>query len=260
MPETWFSCVCPECMRPLEAEFSVPQWWLQSFLEGKVNFILPSGLLLPTVLLLMAGPSHNQPRNQPEGWWALMAQMGINRPYCWKIRAEIWPCHLWTKCGLAGKFQHVSGKERWVVHYWPEAVCGANLSPWSTGGKFLRKPQHFKLHRATEGPHRSTQLGLGEDWDQVSPPKGLLTVTQPGLFPGVDDLLSASMFVKSPAEFIPIQDECSDFGHVAGKHCLHAWNKETRAKKKKWHAERILLQQRQQQLMAYTYFLPLTAL
>ena len=36
------------------------------------------------------------------------------------------------------------------------------------------------------------------------------------------DLLSASMFVKSPAEFIPIQDESSNFGHVAGKHCLHA--------------------------------------
>jgi hypothetical protein len=39
---------------------------------------------------------------------------------------------------------------------------------------------------------------------------------------GAADLLSASMFVKSPAEFIPIQDESSNFGHVAGKHCLHA--------------------------------------
>lgn len=39
---------------------------------------------------------------------------------------------------------------------------------------------------------------------------------------GATDLLSASMFVKSPAEFIPIQDESSNFGHVAGKHCLHA--------------------------------------
>lgn len=42
------------------------------------------------------------------------------------------------------------------------------------------------------------------------------------IFSDATDLLSASMFVKSPAEFIPIQDESSNFGHVARKHCLHA--------------------------------------
>lgn len=55
----------------------------------------------------------------------------------------------------------------------------------------------------------------------MSPPQGLFKVTQPHLSDATD-LLSASMFVKSPAEFIPIQDESSNFGHVAGKHCLHA--------------------------------------
>lgn len=72
------------------------------------------------------------------------------------------------------------------------------------------------------------------------------------------DLLSASMFVKSSAEFIPIQDESSNFGHVAGKHCLHAWDKETRAKQKR-HADR-LLRRGGRETSWHTYFLPLTAL
>lgn len=75
------------------------------------------------------------------------------------------------------------------------------------------------------------------------------------------DLLSASMFVKSPAEFIPIQDESSNFGHVAGKHCLHAWNKETRAKKKKKNGmQRGFYRSGGSKTSWHTYFLPLTAL
>lgn len=79
------------------------------------------------------------------------------------------------------------------------------------------------------------------------------------IFSDATDLLSASMFVKSPAEFIPIQDESGNFGHVAGKHCLHAWNKETRAKKKNG-MQRGFDPSGGSTTSWHTYFLPLTAL
>lgn len=101
------------------------------------------------------------------------------------------------------------------------------------------------------------QAGWREGLDSMSLLQGLFKSLK-HMSSGATDLLSASMFVKSPAEFIPIQDESSNFGHVAGKHCLHAWDKETRAKQK-WHAER-LLRRGGHETSWHTYFLPLTAL
>lgn len=102
------------------------------------------------------------------------------------------------------------------------------------------------------------QLSSGNLWHQRAQPcklcvsyyhlQGLFGVTQPHLV--FLDLLSASGWVKSSAVFLPIKDESSNFWHVASKHCLHARNKNTK-KKRKWHAESVLLQQRQQSLLGY---------
>lgn len=54
------------------------------------------------------------------------------------------------------------------------------------------------------------------------------------------DLLSASGRVITPAIFLPIKDESSNFWHVASKHGLHAWKR-----KRKGHAEKVLLRWRQ---------------
>lgn len=85
------------------------------------------------------------------------------------------------------------------------------------------------------------QLSSGNIWCQRTQPcklwvscyhlQGLFRVPQPHLV--FLDLLSASGWVKSSAVFLPIKDESSNFWHVASKHCLHAWNKNTKKKKKK---------------------------
>lgn len=78
----------------------------------------------------------------------------------------------------------------------PHTECGSSLTE-ASGGE--GGGVGFRRHR---------QRGSGKSLNPISS--------------DATDLLSASMFVKSPAEFIPIQDESSNFGHVAGKHCLHA--------------------------------------
>lgn len=115
---------------------------------------------------------------------------------------------------------------------------------------------HHTPYKTWPFPHGSTGCGGGgagfrchrDSWKPLN-----------HIFSDATDLLSASMFVKSPAEFIPIQDESSNFGHVAGKHCLHAWNKETRAKKKNG-MQRGFYRSAGSKTSWHTYFLPLTAL
>lgn len=149
----------------------------------------------------------------------------------------------------------INGRLSGQIHYisW-NLWMGAGPSVATSSGHLW----HHTPCRSWAFPHRSTRWGGGgaefrrhlhrDSWKSLN-----------HVFSDATDLLSASMFVKSPAEFIPIQDESSNFGHVAGKHCLHAWNKETRAKKKNG-MQRGFYRSGGSKTSWHTYFLPLTAL